>query len=101
VLGVLGRAVPAMSRRCHNADTVPAQGRDTARQSSRAQDCQSSRLLGLRAAADYLGLSYWTLRDLVNAGTIRPVRLPLAAGRDLRRILLDRRDLDDLVDRSK
>jgi excisionase family DNA binding protein len=57
-------------------------------------------LLGLRDAADYLGLSFWTVRDLVNAGTIKPVRLPLA-GRDLRRILLDRRDLDALVDRSK
>jgi excisionase family DNA binding protein len=58
-------------------------------------------LLSLRAAASYLGLSYWTLRDLVAAGTIRPVRLPVADGRDLRRILLDRRDLDALIEQSK
>jgi excisionase family DNA binding protein len=80
---------------------VPPQGSDAARRSTDARDCSSRRLLGLRDAADYLGLSYWTVRDLVAAGTIQPVRLPLAGGRDLRRILLDRRDLDALVDRSK
>ena len=85
--------------------TVRAQGPPIAEQrrgvASDARDCSSRRLLGLRDAADYLGLSYWTVRDLVAAGTIQPVRLPLAGGRDLRRILLDRRDLDALVDRSK
>jgi excisionase family DNA binding protein len=58
-------------------------------------------LVSLQDAARYLGLSYWTVRDLVHAGTLRPVRLPLAGGRDLRRILLDRRDLDRLVEVSK
>jgi hypothetical protein len=41
------------------------------------------------------------VRDLVQAGTIKPVRLPLGSGRDLRRVLLDRRDLDALVEQSK
>jgi excisionase family DNA binding protein len=90
-----------MSRNGHRAGTLEPQGRATARRSAGAEDCSSRRLLSLRDAAAYLGLSYWTLRDLVNAGTIKPVRLPLGAGRDLRRILLDRRDLDDLVERSK
>ena len=100
MLELLGRPVPGMSRDGHTLGTVPRQPGAAAEHSRRAVDCQSSRLLGLRDAADYLGLSFWTVRDLVNAGTIKPVRLPLA-GRDLRRILLDRRDLDALVDRSK
>jgi excisionase family DNA binding protein len=58
-------------------------------------------LLGVHEAAAYLGVSHWTLRDMVRAGSITPVRLPVAGGRDLRRILLDRRDLDDLVEQSK
>jgi excisionase family DNA binding protein len=58
-------------------------------------------LLSLQDAATYLGLSYWTVRDLIDAGTLKPVRLALGTGRDLRRILLDRRDLDRLVDASK
>jgi excisionase family DNA binding protein len=101
VLKVLGRAVPGMSRRWHSDDTVPRQPGDTVGDSNGAQDSASGRLLSIRAAASYLGLSYWTVRDLLQAGTIKPVRLPVAGGRDLRRILLDRRDLDALIEASK
>jgi excisionase family DNA binding protein len=85
----------------HIAVTVPPERRTGIGPLGAAEDGSSGRLLSLRAAADYLGLSYWTVRDLVNAGTIRSVRLPLGAGRDLRRVLLDRRDLDALVEQSK
>ncbi len=55
------------------------------------------RLLDLPSAAAYLGLSTWTLRELP-IPRVRPIR---ANGRDLRKILYDRRDLDDWIERSK
>jgi excisionase family DNA binding protein len=51
-------------------------------------------------AASYLGVSYWTCRDLVNYGTVPAVRLPNPRARDgrtVRRILVDRADLDRLI----
>jgi hypothetical protein len=60
------------------------------------------RLLGLEDAARYLGaLSVWTVRDLIAAGKLTPVRLPGPRGEDLRRILLDIHDLDALVDAAR
>jgi excisionase family DNA binding protein len=58
------------------------------------------RLVSLQQAAEYLGVSYWTVRDLVDAGKVKRVRLPVGQ-RDVRRVLLDVRDLDRLVDLSK
>jgi hypothetical protein len=58
-------------------------------------------VVDLAGAAAYLSLSTWGVRDLVAAGTLKPVRLPTTGGRDLRRLLFDVRDLDALVDRSK
>lgn len=34
------------------------------------------RLLNMRQAGEYLGTSYWHVRDLVIDGILRPVRLP-------------------------
>jgi excisionase family DNA binding protein len=87
------------------------------------------RLLTLKAAAQYLGVSYWTARDLILNGTLRPVRMPAAridagrrrgkhgelpparllvepthpgvAGRHVRRVLVDRQDLDRLIEAWK
>ena len=59
------------------------------------------RLLDLPAAALYLALSPWTLRELVGNGTLRRVRVPLPNGGELRRVLLDREDLDQLIARWK
>ena len=62
------------------------------------------RLLDLKAAATYLGLSYWTVRDLVLAGRLPTVKIPCPRsgdGRVIRRILLDRHDLDDFIEQSK
>ena len=59
------------------------------------------RLLDLKAAASYLGVSPWTIRDLEANGTLRRISIPLGAGRDLRKLLFDRQDLDQLVDSWK
>lgn len=62
------------------------------------------RLLDLKAAGAYLGVSYWTARTLVDAGALPTVKLPMCPrsdGRVLRRILIDRKDLDRLIEASK
>lgn len=70
----------------------------------KTQQPAGPRLLDLKAAAIYLGLSYWTVRDLVIAGRLPSVKIPCPRsgdGRTIRRILVDRHDLDDFIDQSK
>jgi hypothetical protein len=78
------------------------------------------RLLTLKQGAAYIGCSYWTLRDLVLNGTVPAVRVPsgrITSGRkrgkkcptrvlipstdsrvrSLRKMLVDRFDLDRLI----
>jgi excisionase family DNA binding protein len=52
------------------------------------------RLLSQKAAAAYLGISYWTLRDLCFRGDIPYVRVK-------RRLLVDRVDLEAYIARCK
>ena len=52
------------------------------------------RLLSQHEAARYLGISYWTLRDLIFRREIPFVKIG-------RRILVDRLDLDAYLNRSK
>jgi excisionase family DNA binding protein len=59
------------------------------------------RLLNANEAAKYLSLSYWTLRDLIWSGAIPLVQLPNKNGGRLRRILVDKNDLDRLIEQSK
>jgi hypothetical protein len=72
------------------------------------------RLMNLHDAADYLGVSYWTMRDYVFDGIIARVTLPCARRRkkggaivrragdlDARRIYIDRTDLDVLIEKCK
>lgn len=68
----------------------------------------SPRLLNLRQMADYLGCSYWTARDWVLAGLVPVVELPPLRPREgerarqtLRRTLVDREDLDALIEARK
>lgn len=56
----------------------------------------AKRLLSVKAAAAELGVSAWTLRDLIGAGQLPVVKFP-----GVRRIFIDRKDLDELIDRSK
>jgi excisionase family DNA binding protein len=51
-------------------------------------------------AAAYLSVSVWTVRDLIAAGQLARVRLEVA-GRELRRVLVDRADLDALITEGK
>ena len=103
---------------------VGTAGSHTTRISNPAVTGLSPRLLDLHSAAAYLGVSYWTMRDLVANGTVPQVRLPasrvdtkprrngkptfrvvLRAGDprlgSFRRILVDRIDLDGLIERWK
>jgi excisionase family DNA binding protein len=52
------------------------------------------RLLSQQEAAAYLGISYWTLRDLTFRGEVPHVKIG-------RRILIDRLDLDAYLEQSK
>jgi excisionase family DNA binding protein len=55
-----------------------------------------SRLLDVEATADYLGISAWTVRHLVERGSLSRVALP-----GVRRLLFDRCDLDRLIEMSR
>lgn len=92
-------------------ETVVPQGRQR-----RAVDTPSTapgwpRLLSVDQAAAYLGLSFWTFRELLNAGTVPTVRVPRpntlrmrerrALSDTVRRLLIDRNDLDALVESWK
>ncbi len=61
------------------------------------------RLLDLEAAALYLGVSPWTVRDLANKkeGVLKRVRIPLKNNGELRKLLFDREDLDRLIEAWK
>jgi hypothetical protein len=86
--------------------TVAASGQAATGQTLRATAYEAvgrmpPRLLDLKAAAAYLGVSPWTIRDLEANGTLRRVSIPIGAGRDLRKLLFDRQDLDQLVESWK
>ncbi len=66
-----------------------------------AQGASVPRLLDLQATAQYLGISPWTVRDLEAAGVLKRVCIPLPGGRDLRKLLFDRADLDRLIEAWK
>ena len=55
-----------------------------------------TRLLTLKQAASELGVSVWTLRDLIGSGKLRAVQPP-----GIRRIWLDRRDLERAIEAWK
>jgi excisionase family DNA binding protein len=56
----------------------------------------TGRLLSLQGAAEYLGVPRTTIRDWAVRGHVPVVRVP-----DCRRIWLDRRDLDRLIEAWK
>ena|SRR5690349_8165482 len=77
---------------------APRKPRTARRVSKRAQDDESSapsRLLSLRQAANYLGVSYWTVRGWVETGKLSAIRL----GPKLIRI--ERSDLDRFIGERK
>jgi excisionase family DNA binding protein len=60
-----------------------------------------ARLFTVSAAAAYLGVSAWTVRDLIASGALTRVRIPVASGGELRKVLVDRHDLDALIESWK
>jgi hypothetical protein len=67
-------------------------------------DTPPPRLLDLKSAGAYLGVSYWTMRDLVFGGVIPSVKIPCPRARDgrtIRRVLVDRCDLDTFIENNK
>ena len=61
----------------------------------------ASRLMDLGSASEYLGISSWTIRKLINRGVLKRVRIPLPKGQHVDRVLLDRFDLDRLIEGGK
>lgn len=66
------------------------------------------RLLNMRQAAEYLGCSFWTARDYILQGLIPVVNMPPLRAREgdrqrktLRRVLVDRADLDAFIEARK
>lgn len=59
------------------------------------------RVLGVRDAAAYAGVSTWVVRAWIEAGHLRRVRYPAAGGQELRRLLIARDDLDALIDAAR
>ncbi len=76
-----------------SAPTAPASGAAETRDFAAAL---LPRGLPMRAAAAYSGLPERTLWRLVAAGRLRPIRVP-----GCRRVLLDRADLDRLLESCK
>jgi hypothetical protein len=64
---------------------------------ARASGTLVPRLLDLDAAAAYLSMSPWTVRDLEAKGVLPRVRVPLPQGGELRKLLFDKADLDRLI----
>lgn len=54
------------------------------------------RLLGVREAAEYLGISIWSMRARIWAGDVPFVQFP-----NCRRQLLDVRDLEEMIRNNK
>ena len=74
----------------------------------RRTDGIKPRLLNMRQAAAYLGCSFWTARDYILQGLIPAVDMPPLRAREgdrqrktLRRVLVDRTDLDAFIESRK
>jgi len=62
----------------------------------KAASPMAPRLLPLKKAAEYLGVTVWTIRERIWAGDIPVVRFPGG-----RKMYIDRLDLDSFIERSK
>lgn len=91
----------------HIAGTSPAERTELTAESSTAavHVTVAPRLLSVEAAAVYLSVCAWTVRDYVASGKLPAVRLPATGSRgkkpESRRVLLDVRDLDAFIEQRK
>ena len=94
-------------------ETVDSKGSNHGTPDMKSRACQP-RLMNMRAAAQYIGVSYWTMRDYIADSILPSVILPSSRRRkkggaivrragdmDARRIYVDRADLDALVEKCK
>jgi hypothetical protein len=92
-----GRPMTVESGQITSTADAQVYGREGLQAAVAGQIAISLRLLSLDAAAAYLSMSPWTIRDLEAAGVLPRVRVPLPDGRELRKLLFDRADLDRLI----
>lgn len=83
-------------------------GPSLAADATRPREPITPRLLNMRQAAEYLGCSFWTARDYILQGLIPVVEMPPLRPREgerprktLRRVLVDRADLDAFIEARK
>lgn len=76
--------------------------------SEQLHEQERPRLLNMRQAAHYLGCSFWTARDYILQGLIPAIDMPPLRAREgdrkkktLRRVLVDRADLDAFIESRK
>lgn len=76
--------------------------------SEQPHERERPRLLNMRQAAEYLGCSFWTARDYILQGLIPAIDMPPLRAREgdrqkrtLRRVLVDRADLDAFIEGRK
>jgi hypothetical protein len=86
----------------HSPGTATMQSRTQSGADDSAQVQQTvapvtPRLLDLHVSAGYLGLSEWTVRTLEQQGILKRVRIPLPNHGEVRKLLFDRADLDQLI----
>jgi excisionase family DNA binding protein len=77
---------------------APQNGAASSRTSVPAVTALSPRLLTVEQAAEYLAIGPDTVYALVAQGVLKRVRIPTDHGGELRKILLDRVDLDRAID---
>jgi excisionase family DNA binding protein len=63
---------------------------------TKAQGIHNPRLLPLKEAAEYLGLTVWAMRERIWAGDIPVIRFPRG-----RKMFIDVQDLEDLIKNNK
>jgi hypothetical protein len=88
------------------ATTMPSM--QSVAESPERTEAVKPRLLNMRQVAEYLGCSFWTARDYILQGLIPVVDMPPLRARDgdrqrktLRRVLVDRADLDAFIESRK
>jgi hypothetical protein len=92
-----GRPKKVKSKHITSIADAQVYGREGLQTTVLAQVAISPRLFNLDAAAAYLSISPWTIRDLEAAGVLPRVRVPLPKGGELRKLLFDKADLDRLI----
>ncbi len=91
---VEGKIQDNMNNR-HSSGTAHTQARESKAVLDSTTDGKSAvRLLSVADVACYLGLSAWTIRQMIHTGQLPHIRVG-------RRILLDRRDVDKWIEQKK